>query len=53
VVRGFEVDCLWRAASLIVEIDGFAFHGWRRAFENDRSRDRALAAAGSHVMRVT
>lgn len=53
VVRGFEVDCLWRAQRLAVEIDGFAFHAGREAFERDRRRDAALAAAGYRVMRVT
>jgi len=53
VVRGVEVDCLWRAARLAVEIDGFEFHRSRAAFEKDRGRDRALVAAGFRVMRVT
>jgi very-short-patch-repair endonuclease len=52
-VHGCEVDMYWRAERLVVEMDGFAFHGWRRRFESDRRRDAVLAAAGLRVMRVT
>jgi very-short-patch-repair endonuclease len=52
-VEGFEVDCLWPAHRLIAELDGFATHGTRTAFENDRSRDRELQAAGYRVIRIT
>jgi very-short-patch-repair endonuclease/predicted transcriptional regulator of viral defense system len=48
-----EVDCLWRAQRLIVELDGQAFHATLEAFERDRFRDRALGAAGWRVVRVT
>lgn len=48
-----EVDCLWRAERLIVELDGFAFHGSADAYERDRARDRALSVAGWRVVRVT
>ncbi|HUF49591.1 MAG TPA: DUF559 domain-containing protein, partial [Longimicrobiales bacterium] len=49
----FEVDFLWRAQQLVVEIDGFAFHSSADAFERDRGRDAVLTAAGFRVMRVT
>jgi very-short-patch-repair endonuclease len=52
-VEGFEVDLLWRAGRLIVEVDGFAFHSSRTAFERDRRRDATLTAAGYRVVRVT
>jgi very-short-patch-repair endonuclease len=52
-VHGCEVDLYWRAERLVVEVDGFAFHGSRRSFETDRRRDATLAAAGLRVMRVT
>jgi very-short-patch-repair endonuclease len=52
-VQGCEVDLYWRAERLVVEMDGFAFHGWRHRFESDRRRDAVLAAAGLRVMRVT
>lgn len=48
-----EADFTWRDRGLIVELDGYAFHGSRRAFERDRARDRALQAAGWRVVRVT
>jgi len=53
VVKGFEVDFLWRAERLIVEIDGFAYHSSRDAFERDRRRDALLTAAGLRVLRFT
>jgi very-short-patch-repair endonuclease len=48
-----EVDALWRAQRLVVEVDGHAFHGSRAAFERDRRRDADLLAAGHRVLRVT
>jgi very-short-patch-repair endonuclease len=36
-----------------VEVDGFAFHGGRDAFERDRTRDAQLQAHGYRDMRVT
>lgn len=52
-VAGLEVDCVWPEQRVIVELDGFAAHGSRFAFERDRRRDRALQAAGWVVVRVT
>jgi very-short-patch-repair endonuclease len=52
-VLGHEVDFLWADARLIVETDGYAPHGTRRAFERDRSRDARLTAAGYRVLRFT
>jgi hypothetical protein len=51
--RFVEADCAWREQRLIVELDGYATHGTRASFEDDRGRDRALTAAGWRVMRVT
>jgi very-short-patch-repair endonuclease len=48
-----EVDCLWPDHRLIAELDGFATHGTRTAFEADRDRDRALLVAGYRVTRIT
>jgi very-short-patch-repair endonuclease len=48
-----EVDCLWRDAALVVEVDGYAYHSSRAAFERDRLRDAELQAAGYRVVRVT
>lgn len=54
-VRGrfFEADCLWAAQRVIVELDGRATHGTRRAFERDRERDRLLQSEGWRVVRIT
>lgn len=53
MVAGYEVDALWPAERLIVELDGFAFHSHRAAFERDRARDAVLQAAGYRVLRFT
>jgi very-short-patch-repair endonuclease len=52
-VQGHEVDCYWREARLVVEVDGYAWHGSHRAFLTDRERDAALAAAGIQVLRLS
>lgn len=49
----YELDFLWREQRLVVEVDGFAFHSSRRAFESDRRRDADLAARGYTVIRTT
>lgn len=41
------------AGSLLVEIDGYAFHSDRRAFERDRHRDAELARRGLRVLRFS
>lgn len=49
----YEVDFLWPRERVIVEIDGYEWHGTRRRFHSDRARDTALAAAGYVVLRFT
>jgi len=49
----YEVDFLWRAKRLVVEVDGFQCHSSRIAFERDRLRDAELQSHGYRVMRVT
>jgi very-short-patch-repair endonuclease len=51
--RSIEADCLWRPQRLIVELDGRAAHDSGSAFETDRARDSALAAARWRVVRIT
>jgi very-short-patch-repair endonuclease len=51
--RFYEVDCLWDRERVVVELDGRAVHGTRRAFEADRERDRILLVEGWRPMRVT
>ena len=52
-VGGYEVDAYWPAQRLIVEIDGYDYHGTRQAFERDRRKDAALVTAGYRVVRIT
>jgi very-short-patch-repair endonuclease len=49
----YNADFAWPAERVIVETDGWSFHGHRRAFEDDRARDAYLAARGWVVVRVT
>ena len=49
----FEVDFLWRPQRLIIEVDGWASHGTRSAFEEDRARDARLKLLGYDVVRFT
>ena len=52
-VGGLEVDFFWPTLGLVVEVDGFRFHGTRAAFERDRERDARLATLGLRVLRFT
>ncbi len=52
-VGSYEVDFLFRGASVIVETDGFRHHGNRAAFESDRARDAELQGLGFRVLRFT
>ena len=52
-VCGYEVDALFADAKLIVELDGWAFHSSRTAFESDRRRDAVTLAAGFATLRIT
>jgi very-short-patch-repair endonuclease len=52
-ILGHEVDACWPRYRVVVELDGFAFHGHRAAFERDRARDATLQAAGYRVLRLT
>jgi very-short-patch-repair endonuclease len=49
--KWIQVDCLW-PARVVVELDGFAAHGTRTAFREDRARDRKLRVAGYGVIRI-
>lgn len=52
-VAGYQVDCFWPAARLVVEVDGFAIHASHAAFQRDRRRDADFAAAGISTIRFT
>ncbi|WP_195909079.1 endonuclease domain-containing protein [Microlunatus sp. Gsoil 973] len=50
---GYFVDLLFGRARLVVEFDGWEYHGDRVAFENDRRRRNELVAAGYTVLNFT
>jgi very-short-patch-repair endonuclease len=52
-IEGFEVDCVWREARVVVELDARSTHATLAAFERDRERDRVVLAAGWRPVRVT
>jgi very-short-patch-repair endonuclease len=52
-VGRWEVDFLWRAERLAVEIDSFAYHQGSIAFQNDRARDLDLRQRGYVVLRFS
>jgi very-short-patch-repair endonuclease len=52
-VAGYEVDVLFPKQRVIVELDGYEFHGTRQAFEKDRERDAATLAAAFVTVRIT
>lgn len=52
-IDSFLVDFLWRDRRLIVETDGYRFHGDRAAFEEDRDRDLRLKSLGYEVVRLS
>jgi very-short-patch-repair endonuclease len=47
------VDALWPAARLVVELDGYASHRGRQAFQRDRDRGNELTAKGYTLLRFT
>jgi hypothetical protein len=52
-VADIIVDVLFPAERVIVELDGWEFHGGRTSFENDRERDAATSALGFLTYRLT
>jgi very-short-patch-repair endonuclease len=52
-ILGYVVDAVWPKQRVVVEVDGYAYHHHRAAFERDRRRDQQLIAAGYTVIRVT
>ena len=49
----FELDFAFVPQRVDLEVDGWATHGSRRAFEADRARDAYITGAGWVVVRVT
>jgi very-short-patch-repair endonuclease len=52
-VCGYEVDFYWPEKRLVIEVDGYAWHSSRTAFERDRHKGIALAGAGIELVRVS
>lgn len=50
---GYEIDVLYPAERVIVEVDSVEFHSDRDAFERDRDRDATMLAADYLTVRVT
>jgi very-short-patch-repair endonuclease len=47
------VDVLFPRAAVVIEVDGYAAHSDRQAFQRDRARQNDLVAAGYTVLRFT
>lgn len=52
-LNGRQVDFLWPRERVIVETDGWAAHGRREAFDDDRDRDLDHGARGYRTARIT
>jgi predicted transcriptional regulator of viral defense system len=52
-VEGLEVDAAWPQRRLAVELDGWARHKDRQAFQRDREKGNALTGAGWRLLRFT
>jgi very-short-patch-repair endonuclease len=46
-------DIVFRTARVVVEIDGWTYHGDRERFQRDRTRQNRLVSAGWTVLRFT
>jgi len=52
-LHGYEVDALFEAEKVIVEIDGWRYHSSHQSFESDRDKDADLAQYGYLTVRLT
>ncbi len=53
MVMGVEVDALWAAERVVIEVDGYDVHGHYQAFHRDRAKANKLVGAGYVVLRFT
>jgi very-short-patch-repair endonuclease len=53
LVEGCVVDAYWPSGRLVVELQGYAFHSGREAFERDHARLARLKLAGFEVLALT
>ncbi len=52
-LAGYEVDALFAAERVVVELDGWSFHSSRASFETDRDKDADLLVVGFATVRIT
>lgn len=52
-VCGYVVDVAFPKQKVAVEVDGWAFHHDRTAFQNDRARQNKISLNGWQVLRFT
>ena len=52
-IAGFELDAYWPEHRFAVELDVYATHGGRAAFERDRRRQEELKLTGIEMVRIT
>jgi very-short-patch-repair endonuclease len=52
-LHGYEVDVVFDAEKLIVELDGWLFHRGRRSHDENRERDTHLKDHGFDTIRIT
>jgi hypothetical protein len=50
---GYEIDVLYPAERVIVEVDSYGYHSDRGSFRRDRKRDVVMLAAGYVTVRIT
>lgn len=50
---GRYLDCTWPDREVVVELDSYAFHSSRHAWEADRQRERLVRAKGFEFRRYT
>lgn len=53
IVEGYEVDAYWPDARLVIELQGYAYHRMRHAFERDHAKLGRLKLAGYEVLPIT
>ena len=52
-IHGWEVDFLWRAEAVVVEVDGWGNHRTPAQLRRDRRKDQALRVHGLRVLRYS
>jgi hypothetical protein len=49
----YQADIFFEAERVIAEVDGYAYHSGRQAFQRDRTKHNKLATAGYQVLHLT